>query len=165
MRRRLAVWGVIVAAVGAGCSASDAQITQEPGRAVVRIPSQLVGLTVQQEDIGEGLVEIDRPYVDSVAVFSLREPDELLQATLQVSRFNSRARPNDAGFRGSIVSTVGSTKPQEIRVGDVMVSATSAASQEVFVWFTDDGFFVLSVSKDFPFPRTLLRRALNLELT
>jgi len=119
---------------------------------------------VEQEDVGEELDDVERPYVDSVAVFSLREADDLLQATLQVSRFNSRARPDDAGFRGSIVSTVGSTRPREIVVGGRTVSVTSASSQDVFVWFTETGLFVLSISKDFPFPRTLLRGALGLEL-
>lgn len=156
--------GVLTAAlVVVACSPGDAEITQRNEAARLRIPSQLVGLSVQQEDIGEELERVEKPYVDSVAMFSLRE-DELLQATLQVSRFNSLARPGDEDFRGSIISTVGTTRPRTLAVGDSAVYLTSAASQTVFVWFTDEGMFVLSMSNDFPFPRTLLRRTLDLEL-
>jgi hypothetical protein len=45
------------------------------------------------------------------------------------------------------------------------VFATTAAEQTVFVWFDEEGMFVLSVQKDFKFPRTLLRRMIDLELS
>ncbi|MGH7858203.1 MAG: hypothetical protein ACREQY_12840 [Candidatus Binatia bacterium] len=156
----VALSGVIVASA---CSSGSAEISQRTDPATLRVPSQLVGLSVQQEDVAKELKRVEKPYVDSVAIFSLRE-DKLLQATLQVSRFNSLARPGDADFRGSIIATVGSTRPRALTVSDRTVYATSAASQDVFVWFTRNGMFVLSISNDFPFPRTLLRRTLDLEL-
>jgi hypothetical protein len=149
--------------VAVACSSGPAEISQRPGRATLRIPSQLVGLAVQQEDIGEELKRVDKPYVDSVAIFSLRE-DRLLQATLQVSRFNRLARPRDADFRSSIIATVGTTRAKTLKVDDKTVYATSAASQSVFVWFTNTGMFVMSISNDFQFARTLVRRTLDLEL-
>jgi hypothetical protein len=49
-------------------------------------------------------------------------------------------------------------------VGDTTVYFTSGNEQIVYAWFDGSAMFVLSVHRDFEFPRTLLRRTLNVEL-
>jgi hypothetical protein len=149
--------------VAGACGNGSVEDSGTADQARLRIPQQIAGLRVVPEDIGGKLKGIDKPYVDTVAVFSLRE-DELLRASLQVSRFNAAARPEDRKFTGSIVSTIGGTEPEKFRVADEDVYTTAASDQVVFTWFKDDGMFVLAVQKDFEFPRTLLRRLLKSEL-
>jgi hypothetical protein len=115
---------------------------------------------VQQEDIASKLTGITRPYVDAVAVFSLRDGD-LLRASLQVSRFNRLAKPGSSAFVGSIVNEIGGSAYQVYHVRDTDVYATTASDQVVFVWFRHRGMFVLAIQKQFSFPRTLLRRLLQ----
>lgn len=131
---------------------------------VISFPAQVAGLTVQAEDVSEVVEEIQRPYVDSLAMFSFRE-DELLRATLQMARFNRLARPDDPSFRRSITGLLGGSRPLELRVGDTNVYSTSGNKQDVFIWFTDEGFFVLSVHQDYVFPRTLLRRVIDQDIS
>ncbi len=148
--------------VGCNEPAEDANAETDPVR--LQIPQQLVGLKVGPEKVGESLKKIARPNVDTVAVFSMRE-DELLRASLQVNRFNRAARPDDREFREGIIGTMGASTPLALRVGDKTVFATTASEQTVFVWFDEGGMFVLTVQKEFEFPRTLLRRTLELDLS
>lgn len=162
---RFALFGLLllvlpVAACGGG-GVSQAG-TDDPGS--LRLPTQVVGLRVQQEDVQPQLEEVERPYVDSVAVFSLREED-LLRATLQVAHFNRLARPGDEQFRGDVLSTIGGQEPVEFTVEDTTVTATGNTDQDIFAWFEGDRMFILSVARDFEFPRTLLRRILELDLS
>lgn len=136
----------------------------EASGAALPLPTQLVGLTVQPEAISpKDLEKIDRPYVDSLAVFGLRD-GELLRATLQVARFNSVARPEDSDFRRSIIGVIGGRTPFELNVGGQTVNATTGTSQSIFSWFEGRGMFVLSIQQDYEFPRTLLRRLIDLDL-
>jgi hypothetical protein len=152
----------LIASAGCTTQAEDANAAADPAR--LRLPQQIVGLQVGAEKVGEDLKAVRRPYVDTVAVFSLREED-LLRASLQINRFNRAARPEDRSFREQIVSTIGGTAPLLLRVGKERVFATTASEQTVFVWFAEGGMFVLSVQKDFQFPRTLLRRFIELDLS
>ncbi len=166
MRGALAALAAACVLTATGCEgpATDANARTEAAR--LRLPQQVVGLQVGAEKVGEKLKGVQRPYVDTVAVFSLREPDPpVLQASLQVNRFNRAARPNDRAFRESIVATIGGTNPISLRVDDEPVYATTEAEQIVFVWFEGGGMFVLNVQKAFPFPRTLLRRLIELDLS
>lgn len=133
----------------------------------IGLPSQLLGLTVAAENINTALAEgAEQPFVDSVGLFAFREGEDLLQATLQVSRFTEDARPEEGTFRGGIVSRIGGTNPRRVRVGEQDVFVTTGRNQNVFIWFEKKGFFVLTVRSDYEFPRTLLRRilALGIEL-
>jgi hypothetical protein len=147
-------------ACGSG-GADDAQAEAVAAR--LQLPQQIVGLTVEPEKVGAGLKRVDRPYVDTVAVFSLRDKD-LLRASLQINRFNRAARPEDDNFRQTIVSTIGGSAPLELRIEKQHVYATTASDQEVYTWFDKNGMFVLAVQKDFEFPRTLLRRLIEQDL-
>jgi hypothetical protein len=126
----------------------------------VRLPNQLLGLQVKPEDVSGEFGEVRRSYIASLGLFSLREND-LVRATLQVSRFNSLARPSDRGFRNSVINRLGTTKAQTLRVGDTSVYVTSKTDQQVFAWFEGRGFFVVTTHRDYEFPRTLLRRIID----
>lgn len=165
MRRSLSILLVLLAFVVPGCGEGSGKST---GAGTVEssgivIPSQLVGLTVKVEDVSGQTKEIKQSYVDSLGMFSMRE-DELLRATLQVSRLSRIARPQSAGFRRSIVSYLGGSTPIELRVGGTTVYSTSGNKQNIFIWFRERGMFILSVHQDFAFPRTLLRKVVGLEV-
>ncbi len=151
----------ILVAIGCG-SGSPSGAAVDPAR--IRLPDQIAGLRVVPESVKGELKGIDKPFVDTVAVFSLRE-DELLRASLQVSRFNAAAEPDDPEFTRSIAASIGGSAPREYRVGSEDVFATAASDQIIFTWFRDNGMFVLAVQKDFKFPRTLLRRLLATGVT
>ena len=129
----------------------------------ISLPIQILGLAVHRENVSAQIEQVERPYLDSVGMFSFRE-DDLLRATLQVSRFNRLARPNSNSFRRSVIGLLGAQNPQQITVGDKVVYSTSGNEQNIFVWFEDRGLFVLSVHQEFEFPRTLLRRAISLNI-
>lgn len=167
MRRRAArtlLGALILAMVAAGCSAGGIRAGGDDAPRV-RIPGQILGLTVTPEDISGRVEDVDRSYLNSVGMFSFRD-DDLLRATLQVGRFNSagRLRDNPEQFRSAIISLLGTEAPQELRVGDTQVFSTSGNEQIVYVWFDGSAMFVLSVHREFEFPRTLLRRTLTVEL-
>lgn len=161
---RWAVLAALFVLLGSmACATGTENAKAAPGPAELSIPGQILGLRVVPEDVQGQLGNVKRPYVDTVAVFSLRDED-LLRASLQVSRFNRAARPEDADFRRDIVSTIGGSAQNEYRVGDDTVYTTSASDQIVFVWFERNGMFVLAVQRDFPFPRTLVRRLVSSRL-
>lgn len=135
--------------------------TEQPP--IVRIPTKLLGMDVKAEDVRKDIEAVDRSYFDSVGLFSFREGD-LLRATLQVARFNSAAREDSNNFRRAIVGLLGTSTPQEMRVAENIVYSTSGTEQIVYAWFNKKGMFVLSVHREYEFPRTLLRRSLAIEL-
>jgi hypothetical protein len=149
----------------ASCSSNDVAAEDEQATAAsLNLPTQIVGLKVVPEELEEeDLDKVDRPYVDNLAVFSLRE-GKLLRATLQVARFNRAARPDDDAFRGQILGLLGGQQPFDINVGDTEVNTTTGTGQNVFAWFGGRGMFILSVQQDYPFPRTLLRRLIDRDL-
>lgn len=128
----------------------------------VALPSQILGLVVKPEDVSKLLKEAKRPFVDSVGLFSLREND-LVRATLQVSRFNFLASPKSPEFRSSIIDQLGSRRPERVRVGETLVYVTFGNEQHIFAWFEGRGFFILTAHQNYEFPRTLLRRLLELK--
>lgn len=129
----------------------------------IQIPDQVMGLVVQQEPVASDVEEVERPYLDAVSIFSLREED-LLRASFQISRFNRIARPKSSAFRRLVTAQLGGSVPEELQVGEVTVYSTSGNEQRVYAWIEDRGFFVLQVHQDFEFPRTLLRRLVDLEI-
>ena len=165
-RSAIALAAIVALASLSGCGSGDVQAA-DPGTgesAILPLPSQIAGLRVVAETLSEeDLAKIDRPYVDTISVFSLREKD-LLRATIQIARFNRVARPDDNEFRGSIIGVLGGRRPVELNVGGTTINATAGTAQNIFAWFSGRGMFVLSVQQDYPFPRTLLRRLIDLDL-
>jgi hypothetical protein len=100
--------------------------------------------------------------VDSVGLYSFREGD-LLQATLQVSRFNSKADVRSAKFRQTLLSQIGGSLPKRVTMGEDTVYLTSGTKQIIAVWFRGRNLLVLAVREDYAQPRALLRAALELQ--
>jgi hypothetical protein len=167
VRRAAALLAAAALSIGLASSCGNGDVAAEDEEATassLNLPAQVVGLKLVPEQLEEeDLQTIDRPYIDNLAVFSLRE-GELLRATLQVARFNRAARPEDDGFRGQILGLLGGQRPFDIVVGDTEVNATTGTSENVFAWFGGRGMFILSVQQDYPFPRTLLRRLIERDL-
>lgn len=141
---------------------SAAPVSGKVATAGISLPQQVLGLQVKPEDVSAKLKDVKRTYISSTGLFSFRESD-LVRATLQVSKFNLLANPKNLTFRKSIVDRLGSTKPQTVRIGDQTVYMTTSNEQQVFAWFEGKGFFVLSVHRNYEFPRTLLRRLVGVE--
>lgn len=145
----------------AACSGSSPAAEPSPGASpapvAVRLPSKLLGLDVKEEDISSDVKRIRDSYLDSVALFGFRKK-KLLRGTLEVGHFNSLARLGSADFRARIVAQVGSTVPQELRLGRMPVFMSAGDQQYSFLWFSGRWMYVLTLRRDYPFVRTMLRR-------
>lgn len=140
-----------------GASAKpEVQPTQQP-RAGLRLPAKLLGMDVSEENITKQIQAERASYLDSLSLFGFRER-KILRGTLQVAHFNHLARPNDRSFTSSIVAKFGATVPQPLRLGSRTVYMSAGQLQLAFLWFEDDWMYVLTVRRDYPFIRTLLRR-------
>lgn len=167
--RRL-VAGLLVAALTLGTAACGGDDETAVATKIELLPKDLLpatmaGLRVASEDI-EGTVKgaKRRSYLDSAGLYSFRTEDDLLQATLQVSRFSDEARFKDPEFRQSVLQQIGSTVPRSFRMGDQTVYLSTGKSQNVVIWFKDKYLFVLSAREEFGRPRTLLRESIDLDL-
>ena len=143
---------------------SEAVPRRPPTKAVVTLPSQILGLKVVEENVTGDIKGISGTYLDSLGLFSFREENDLLRSTLQVGRFNDVAEPQRKRFRDAIITQLGSTVPIQLRVGTNDVWLTSGTEQNIFTWFDSKGFYVLSIRSDYSFPRTLLRKLLETRL-
>lgn len=149
----------------AGCeSGSKAVERPAPSRAIARLPEQILGLRVVEENVASEIRGVSGTFVDSLGLFSFREEDDLLRATIQIGRFNDVAEPQRQRFRNAIVAQLGATVPTQLKVGDHIVYLTTGSEQSIFSWFDDEGFYVLSVRSDYGFPRSLLRRLVETQL-
>ena len=158
---------VILAVLTAGCGGGDeaAAPTKIEVLPTDLLPASMAGLRVAAEDVEKTVKGAKRQsYLDSVGLYSFRTEDELLQATLQVSRFDDVARYTDPDFRQSVLLQIGSTVPRAFRMEDQTVYLSTGRRQNVVIWFKDKYLFVLSTREEFGRPRTLLREAINLDL-
>ncbi len=126
------------------------------------VPGQLNGLRVQREDVKEALEAADRPYLDALVLFSLREADKL-QATLQIGHFADDTKYDDEDFRSSLLLTVGGATAKEFHVGDAEVFLTTGDRQSIAIWFEEDHMYILSSRDDYTGARALLREALDVQ--
>lgn len=159
-----ALFVAVALVAGAGCGAEPAKVGATKVKAFDGsiVPGELLGLRVVAEDIG-GAEHVKNPFVEGVGLYSLRD-GELLQGTLQVSRFTEDADSEKARFRKSVVQQIGSTVPKAYRMGDRIVYLTAGKRQTIAVWFQGRHFFVLSTREEFERPRALLREALEIKL-
>lgn len=126
------------------------------------LPSELLGLTVQAEDISGTIASEQQTYVDATTLYSLRS-DDLLQATLQVSRFNADADVESSKFRNSLLNQIGGSRPRPVRLGKETVYLTSGTKQQLSIWFRGEHLLILATREDYPMPKSLLRRALEVQ--
>ena len=165
---RLRVLGAVMAAAVAlaGCARSDASVKPTPGQAVKaleipNLPPDLLGLKIAPEDVSEDLAKVPAAFIDALSLYSLRK-DDLVMATLQVSRFNDGADVEAEKFRQTVVNQIGSTAPRTVRLGGETVYLTTGTKQSIGVWFKGRHLFVLATRADYDEPRTLLRKALEI---
>jgi hypothetical protein len=164
-RATAALAAVALMAVATGCTDVKAA-ERKAGTAKVNpvasnaVPSQLFGLTVSPESVKD-LSTSHGAYVDEAALFSLRQ-GELLEGTLQLTRFNASAEPQKSAFQQRIVAKLGGAVARQVRMGGQTVYFTTAAKQTLAIWFRDRMMFVLSAREDFPYPRSLVRAALEI---
>lgn len=167
MRRALPAAFVAVAFL-AGCgdkpTGSAAPPPERP--AEIRpdlVPATIAGLAATLEDV-TALEKQAGPssYLASTRLWGLRDGKKL-RATIQVGRFVADSRPHDEAFQRRIVAQVGETAPRPRHLGRHVVYVTSTNQQPVYVWFENAALLVLSVARDHPTPRQLLRQALELQ--
>jgi hypothetical protein len=151
-----------VALMGAcGGTAASGATSQRIGALPAGIlPSTVLNLDTKQEDVHQALAQVQRTYLDATSVYSFRAAD-LLQATLQVSRFVADSRYRTQKFQAALVNQIGSTQPSLVRVGNEDVYLTAGTQQRIAVWFSGRYMYVLATREDYPGPRTLLRRLLE----
>jgi hypothetical protein len=169
LRPRLRSLGVVVVAALAlaGCARSDATVEPTPGEQVEALdipglPADLLGLRIAPEDVAEDLGKVPAAFIDGLSLYSLRK-DDLVMATLQVSRFNDGAGHDSEKFRRTVVNQIGSSAPRTVRLGAHTVFLTTGTKQSIGVWFKGRHLFVLASRADYDEPRTLLRNALEIE--
>ena len=167
MRLRLAAVvltaaATLLAGCGGGAKADEGRAVRELSGEF--LPSRLLNLTVEQEDLSEGVKDQRRTYLDSLGLYSIRK-DELLQATLQVSKFTEDTKYKKATFRQAILEQIGTTVPREFRMAKQTVYLTTGKRQNVVIWFEGRYLFVLSTREEFPQARALLRALLDMDLT
>lgn len=163
-RLRALLFLCVLMVLGTACGrGQESKAPTTPGPVTVEVPTQILGLSVTQEDVTSQVVPFkNRSYLDTFGLFSIRDGD-LLRATLQMGRFGEVADEDDDTFRRQIIGLMGTSSPREIRIGDEAVWTSAGSQQSVFAWFRGQGFYVLTVHKEFPFELTLLRKLMSLE--
>ncbi|MCA1845281.1 MAG: hypothetical protein LC792_19230 [Actinobacteria bacterium] len=161
--------GVLLAAIAAaGLSACGGGAQANEGHEIRQLPASLLptsmrGLTIGQEKLAEGVKDQKRTYLDAVGLYSFRKGD-LLQATLQISKFTSAARYRKREFRQGILEQVGTTVPRQFRMGNQTVYLTTGKRQNVVIWFEGRYLMILSTREEFGEGRGLLRDLLDVDL-
>ena len=163
MRARAVAISVAVVALLAACGGGGDEATAIAALPADTVPSEILGLTVESEDVTERVEGAERNYVEATGLYSLREGDRL-QATLQIARLNDEAAVDDEAFRLTIVNQIGSTEPKAFRMGDETIYLTASKRQSVAVFFEERSFVVLSTLETYESSRSLLREVMELEL-
>ena len=150
----------------ASCSATKAPAaTDTTGQVTsVNLPSEILGLHIVSENVQGTIKGVSGTYLQSLGLFSFREKSNLLRATLQVGVFNKLAPATLDRFRSSIIGQLGSSVPIQVRMGTRKIYVSTGTEQNIFTWFDDKAFYVLSVRSDFPFQRTLLRDLVAIQI-
>lgn len=129
------------------------------------LPPTLMGMQVKREDIDKLIKQARRPYIDQLGLFSFRR-EELLQATLQVSRFSDDAKWDTTNFRRTVAGQIlgMGNELSDFRMGDDKVFLGGNARQVLAVWFEGPYMLVMAARNDFEEPRGLLRRLVELRI-
>lgn len=164
-RRSLLAAAAAVTVVSGACAGGSAAADAAKAKKVVaispdKVPAELLGLKLGPENVIDTVKAHEDSYVEALGMFSLRR-GELLQATLQVSRFTESAHAERSSFRRSIIQQIGSTEPQQYRMGSQTVFQTTGKQQRISVWFKGRSMFILTTSVNYSTPRSLLREAIK----
>jgi hypothetical protein len=162
----LAVIAIAIGAPACGKANASARTNGIPGKAVKPlgadlVPSEVLDLKTAQEDVSKTLAGGRRSYVSAASVYSFRK-DNLLEATLQVSRFLDGADWQSLKFRQRLVTAVGGVQATLVRVGDNDVYLTAANQQRISIWFKGPYMFILATREDYEQPRALVRKTVEI---
>ena len=151
----------------AGACGGDASADGTPGaelRAVdVSLPAEMAGLAIHPEESTNALSRVDKTYLEASSFFSLRRGD-LVEATLQIGRFEDKERYRSVEFRQALVNRLGGSSPVTFRLGRQTVYITRGTRQNVSVWFRGRHMLILTAREAAESPRALLREALEVEV-
>jgi hypothetical protein len=163
-RRRLLAAGLAAASLAPTACGGGGDDTS-PVRALgsTFMPGEIRGLELADEDVTDLLGDVRRPYVDATSLYSLRDDEDQLQATMQVVTFRNDAPVDDGDFRRSVIERIGSSAPQPFRVGGREVYLTTGRRQRLAVWFGGEHLFVLAVRDEYAAPRALIRAAMEVQ--
>lgn len=155
---------VVATTTLAGCATSSA--TAVKGEAIKELPAGIVpdevlGLKVSKEETS-AVQGAKSAFVDSIGLYSLRS-DDLLQATLQVSRFTKDAKVKSESFRTGVVQQIGSSTPQAVQMDGTTIYLTTGKRQTVAVWFQGRYLYILGTREEYATPRALLRELVTVK--
>ena len=120
-----------------------------------------LGLQPAREDISGSMSNQEaNAYIDAIGLYSLRN-NQRLEATLQISKLSSKARPKSLKFQAEVADQIGGTKAQAFEMSGRRVYRSSSRKQSLASWFRGDYFMILSVRDTYKEPRTLLRLLLT----
>jgi hypothetical protein len=162
--RVVGITALAVLLLGAACGGSNPKGTAASD--IKQLPEDelsgtYLGLHPQREDVGGSLSNQEaNAYIDAVGLYSLRNK-ERLEATLQISKLSSKARPRDVKFQTLVANQIGGTKVQAYVMGGHNVYRSSQRKQSLTSWFAGEYFMILSVRDTYTEPRALLRLLLD----
>ncbi|MGH2811959.1 MAG: hypothetical protein ACRDI1_04525 [Actinomycetota bacterium] len=133
-----------------------------PAVGKVSPPSTLNGLRVAQEKVGKAPKSERQQFLTEIELFSLRQANKQLEATIQVGKFLPGAPVGSLGFQREIAGQIGTTVPREQRVDGVPVFVTKGKKLGIALWFRDGHIFILSIREGYGQPKTLIREALRM---
>lgn len=162
---RVLASAVALACLAAACGNADAEgtgpddITAFPPDL---LPATVLGLDVDQEEVGATLAGARNTYLERVSLYSFRR-DDLLMATLEVAELIEDADIERPEFRRNMANQVGNAIPRELQMGNQTVFVTAGARQGLAIWYLDDFMFVLATREDYEQPRSLLRALIEVQ--
>ena len=168
-RSSIAVTGAIAVALVAGACGGPKAPEGVPGSKIAALPattlpSSILDLSISSEDFSGTASKAANTYVKEAGLYSMRQGD-LVQATLEVLKFNGQARLDDPKFRTEVIGQIGGATPQIAQLGSDRVYFVSGIKQKISVWYRGRTLLVLSVRDDYERPRDLVRAALGLSFT
>lgn len=130
----------------------------------LRTPNTLGGLKVTYANPCSTFLEArGSRALDGIALITLRQPDDLLMATLEVGRFQSSAPISDASFRSGVIGSIGDVDPRPLQVGGETVYASASPGLTLVTWIRGRYLYVLAIRSNYAFPKALLRDALKVQ--
>lgn len=125
-------------------------------------PEHVLGLVVAKEDISKTLSQAKRAqYLQGVSLYSFRQTDNLLQATLEVGTFRPGTPSASDTFQASVVTQIGSSVAARIVVDAQPVFITTSKGLVIAIWFRKGSMFALAVRNSYDQPKALLRQVLG----
>lgn len=161
--RRRAVATVVAAGLALSACGGDSVATDVPPPEVLPedlLPKRVLDLRMTPEDTDLILEGRSGSFFEAAGLYGFRR-GKLLQATLQVSRFNDKARPEEEDFRDALALQIATTTPQKLKMNNQTVYVSLTDRQGIAIWFFDESMFVLSTREEFEKPRALLRELIG----